>query len=188
MNSRAWTWTTRMPPVPGAGANRQSMPSPPPPLCWRRDSQRGGLGAAAVGHSQYHKENPFPARLSVNQKITGRDSTKDIPPYRDQPGRVRHHLSARGCARHLVRQRRRSRGEVLALTGLRRRGHRPGPAARGPDPSLRADPLARGRSLASPRSRDNAARKDLARRQGSGQRPGGQRAQVVDVLKRFPAT
>lgn len=32
----------------------------------------------AVGHSQYSKENPFPARLSVNQKITGRDSTKDI--------------------------------------------------------------------------------------------------------------
>lgn len=33
---------------------------------------------SAVGHSQYHKENPFPARLSVNQKVTGRDSTKDI--------------------------------------------------------------------------------------------------------------
>lgn len=32
----------------------------------------------AVGHSQYHKENPFSAKLSVNQKITGRDSTKDI--------------------------------------------------------------------------------------------------------------
>ena len=32
----------------------------------------------AVGHSQYSKENPFPARLSVNQKITGRDSSKDI--------------------------------------------------------------------------------------------------------------
>ncbi|MEL1217980.1 assimilatory sulfite reductase (NADPH) flavoprotein subunit [Aeromonas hydrophila] len=32
----------------------------------------------AVSHSQYSKENPFPARLSVNQKITGRDSTKDI--------------------------------------------------------------------------------------------------------------
>ncbi|EKP0307587.1 assimilatory sulfite reductase (NADPH) flavoprotein subunit [Aeromonas veronii] len=32
----------------------------------------------AVGHSQYNKENPFPARLSVNQKITGRDSNKDI--------------------------------------------------------------------------------------------------------------
>ncbi|MFB3946349.1 assimilatory sulfite reductase (NADPH) flavoprotein subunit [Aeromonas veronii bv. sobria] len=32
----------------------------------------------AVGHSQYSKENPFPASLSVNQKITGRDSTKDI--------------------------------------------------------------------------------------------------------------
>ncbi|QXC40369.1 assimilatory sulfite reductase (NADPH) flavoprotein subunit [Aeromonas jandaei] len=32
----------------------------------------------AVGLSHYSKENPFPARLSVNQKITGRDSTKDI--------------------------------------------------------------------------------------------------------------
>ncbi|WP_421215712.1 assimilatory sulfite reductase (NADPH) flavoprotein subunit [Aeromonas jandaei] len=31
-----------------------------------------------VGHSQDNKDNPFPARLSVNQKITGRDSTKDI--------------------------------------------------------------------------------------------------------------
>ncbi|MGY3941773.1 assimilatory sulfite reductase (NADPH) flavoprotein subunit [Aeromonas tecta] len=38
----------------------------------------GGAVQAAVGHSQYHKENPFPARLSVNQKVTGRDSTKDI--------------------------------------------------------------------------------------------------------------
>ena len=37
-----------------------------------------GSVQAAVGHSQYNKENPFPARLSVNQKITGRDSTKDI--------------------------------------------------------------------------------------------------------------
>ncbi|KXU81890.1 assimilatory sulfite reductase (NADPH) flavoprotein subunit [Aeromonas enteropelogenes] len=37
-----------------------------------------GAVQAAVGHSQYHKENPFPAKLSVNQKITGRDSTKDI--------------------------------------------------------------------------------------------------------------
>ncbi|MEG0009840.1 MAG: assimilatory sulfite reductase (NADPH) flavoprotein subunit [Aeromonas sp.] len=37
-----------------------------------------GAVQTAAGHSQYHKENPFPARLSVNQKITGRDSTKDI--------------------------------------------------------------------------------------------------------------
>jgi sulfite reductase (NADPH) flavoprotein alpha-component len=37
-----------------------------------------GAVAQAVGHSQYHKENPFPARLSVVQKITGRDSVKDI--------------------------------------------------------------------------------------------------------------
>lgn len=37
-----------------------------------------GSVAQAVGHSQFGKENPFPARLSVNQKITGRDSTKDI--------------------------------------------------------------------------------------------------------------
>ncbi|QXC36379.1 assimilatory sulfite reductase (NADPH) flavoprotein subunit [Aeromonas sp. FDAARGOS 1407] len=37
-----------------------------------------GAVQAAVGHNQYHKENPFPAKLSVNQKITGRDSTKDI--------------------------------------------------------------------------------------------------------------
>ncbi|MFM4943062.1 assimilatory sulfite reductase (NADPH) flavoprotein subunit [Aeromonas bivalvium] len=37
-----------------------------------------GAVKAAVGHSQFDKANPFPARLSVNQKITGRDSTKDI--------------------------------------------------------------------------------------------------------------
>lgn len=41
-------------------------------------SQVASAVQQAVGHSQYSKENPFPARLSVNQKITGRDSTKDI--------------------------------------------------------------------------------------------------------------
>ena len=41
-------------------------------------SSVAGAVQAAVGHSQYDKANPFPARLSVNQKITGRDSTKDI--------------------------------------------------------------------------------------------------------------
>ncbi len=34
--------------------------------------------AQAVGHSQYDKFNPYTATLSTNQKITGRDSTKDI--------------------------------------------------------------------------------------------------------------
>lgn len=35
--------------------------------------------AAADGHqSQYHKQHPFVAELSVNQKITGRHSTKDV--------------------------------------------------------------------------------------------------------------
>jgi sulfite reductase (NADPH) flavoprotein alpha-component len=34
---------------------------------------------ATAGHdSAYHKETPFSAELSVNQKITGRDSTKDV--------------------------------------------------------------------------------------------------------------
>ncbi|MEM9632239.1 MAG: assimilatory sulfite reductase (NADPH) flavoprotein subunit [Pseudomonadota bacterium] len=36
----------------------------------------GGLQAAPV--SQYNKKNPFAAELSVVQKITGRDSTKDV--------------------------------------------------------------------------------------------------------------
>ena len=34
---------------------------------------------ATVGHdSAYHKETPYSAELSLNQKITGRDSTKDV--------------------------------------------------------------------------------------------------------------
>ena len=34
---------------------------------------------ATAGHdSAYHKDRPFAAELSVNQKITGRDSTKDV--------------------------------------------------------------------------------------------------------------
>ncbi|WP_462146307.1 assimilatory sulfite reductase (NADPH) flavoprotein subunit [Pseudoalteromonas gelatinilytica] len=36
------------------------------------------LGAAAPAASQYTKQNPFAAELSVVQKITGRDSTKDV--------------------------------------------------------------------------------------------------------------
>lgn len=36
------------------------------------------FGAAAPAASQYTKQNPFAAELSVVQKITGRDSTKDV--------------------------------------------------------------------------------------------------------------
>ncbi|MBC7007426.1 assimilatory sulfite reductase (NADPH) flavoprotein subunit [Pseudoalteromonas sp. BZK2] len=36
------------------------------------------FGAAAPASSQYTKQNPFAAELSVVQKITGRDSTKDV--------------------------------------------------------------------------------------------------------------
>ena len=44
-----------------------------------------GSVQAAVGHSQYNKENP--ARLSAEPEITGRDSTRDIRHIGDQPGR-----------------------------------------------------------------------------------------------------
>jgi sulfite reductase (NADPH) flavoprotein alpha-component len=37
-----------------------------------------GVATAQGGHSQYDKFNPYLATLSTNQKITGRDSTKDI--------------------------------------------------------------------------------------------------------------
>lgn len=37
-----------------------------------------GSAVIASGHSAYDKFNPFAATLSTNQKITGRDSTKDI--------------------------------------------------------------------------------------------------------------
>ncbi|MEO0566909.1 MAG: assimilatory sulfite reductase (NADPH) flavoprotein subunit [Pseudomonadota bacterium] len=37
-----------------------------------------GLGAVAPAASQYNKKNPFTAEVSVVQKITGRDSTKDV--------------------------------------------------------------------------------------------------------------
>ena len=38
----------------------------------------GSAVSASAGHSAYDKFNPFAATLSTNQKITGRDSTKDI--------------------------------------------------------------------------------------------------------------
>lgn len=37
-----------------------------------------GIAGVATAHSQYDKFNPYLATLATNQKITGRDSTKDI--------------------------------------------------------------------------------------------------------------
>ncbi|TNI19451.1 assimilatory sulfite reductase (NADPH) flavoprotein subunit [Aeromonas dhakensis] len=140
----------------------------------------------AVGHSQYSKENPFPARLSVNQKITGRDSTKDIrhieisleeSGIRYQPG------DALGIwfdnDADLV-------GEVLALAHLS--GDEA--TARG---SLR-EVLSRELELTRLHGgfitgladiSDNAALKDLAGDKAQVNALVAS-AQVVDVLKRFP--
>jgi len=35
-------------------------------------------GQATTGHSSYQKDSPFSAELALNQKITGRDSVKDV--------------------------------------------------------------------------------------------------------------
>lgn len=142
----------------------------------------------AVGHSQYSKENPFPARLSVNQKITGRDSTKDIrhieisleeSGIHYQPG------DALGIwfdnDADLV-------GEVLALAHLS--GDEA--TARG---SLR-EVLSRELELTRLHGgfitgladiSDNAALKDLAGDKAQVNALVAS-AQVVDVLKRFPTT
>ncbi|EKP0299265.1 assimilatory sulfite reductase (NADPH) flavoprotein subunit [Aeromonas veronii] len=142
----------------------------------------------AVGHSQYSKENPFPARLSVNQKITGRDSTKDIRHIEInladsgltyQPG------DALGVwfdnDAELV-------GEVLALTGLsgdEATAH--GTLRAALTSHFELTRLHGGFITGLADISDNAALKDLA----------GDKAQVnalvastqiVDVLKRFPTT
>ncbi|HHQ4913906.1 assimilatory sulfite reductase (NADPH) flavoprotein subunit [Aeromonas veronii] len=140
----------------------------------------------AVGHSQYSKENPFPARLSVNQKITGRDSTKDIRHIEInladsgltyQPG------DALGVwfdnDAELV-------GEVLALTGLS------GDEATAHG-SLRAaltshfelTRLHGGFITGLADISENAALKDLAGDKAQVNALVAS-AQVVDVLKRFP--
>ncbi|MGU5696050.1 assimilatory sulfite reductase (NADPH) flavoprotein subunit [Aeromonas allosaccharophila] len=140
----------------------------------------------AVGHSQYSKENPFPARLSVNQKITGRDSTKDIR-------HIEISLESSGLAyqpgdalgvwfdndAELV-------GEVLALTNLS------GDEATAHD-TLRAaltshfelTRLHGGFITGLADISDNAALKDLAGDKAQVNALVAS-AQVVDVLKRFP--
>lgn len=140
----------------------------------------------AVGHSQYSKENPFPARLSVNQKITGRDSTKDIrhieisleeSGIRYQPG------DALGIwfdnDADLV-------GEVLALTALTgdeatARGSLREVLSR----ELELTRLHGGFITGLAEIADNAALKDLAGDKAQVNALVAS-AQVVDVLKRFP--
>lgn len=140
----------------------------------------------AVGHSQYSKENPFPARLSVNQKITGRDSTKDIRHIEInladsgltyQPG------DALGVwfdnDAELV-------GEVLALTGLsgdEATAH--GTLRTALTGHFELTRLHGGFITGLADISDNAALKDLA---GDKAKVNAlvASAQVVDVLKRFP--
>ncbi|GAB5991488.1 assimilatory sulfite reductase (NADPH) flavoprotein subunit [Aeromonas enteropelogenes] len=145
-----------------------------------------GAVQAAVGHSQYSKENPFPARLSVNQKITGRDSTKDIrhieisleeSGIRYQPG------DALGIwfdnDADLV-------GEVLALADLSgdeatARGSLREVLSR----ELELTRLHGGFITGLAEISDNAALKDLAGDKAQVNALVAS-AQVVDVLKRFP--
>lgn len=140
----------------------------------------------AVGHSQYSKENPFPARLSVNQKITGRDSTKDIRHIEInladsgltyQPG------DALGVwfdnDADLV-------GEVLALTGLsgdEATAH--GTLRTALTGHFELTRLHGGFITGLAEIADNAALKDLA---GDKVQVNAlvASAQIVDVLKRFP--
>ncbi|MCC0091021.1 assimilatory sulfite reductase (NADPH) flavoprotein subunit [Aeromonas veronii] len=140
----------------------------------------------AVGHSQYSKENPFAARLSVNQKITGRDSTKDIRHIEInladsgltyQPG------DALGVwfdnDAELV-------GEVLALTGLsgdEATAH--GTLRAALTSHFELTRLHGGFITGLADISDNAALKDLAGDKAQVNALVAS-AQVVDVLKRFP--
>ncbi|MFQ2223198.1 assimilatory sulfite reductase (NADPH) flavoprotein subunit [Aeromonas enteropelogenes] len=140
----------------------------------------------AVGHSQYSKENPFPARLSVNQKITGRDSTKDIRHIEislEESGICYQPGDALGIwfdnDADLV-------GEVLALANLS-----------GDEPTAHGDlrsaltrhfeltRLHGGFITGLAEIADNAALKDLAGDKAQVNALVAS-AQVVDVLKRFP--
>ncbi|MEB8284263.1 assimilatory sulfite reductase (NADPH) flavoprotein subunit [Aeromonas veronii] len=139
----------------------------------------------AVGHSQYSKENPFPARLSVTQKITGRDSTKDIRHIEInladsgliyQPGDALGVWFDNDAA--LV-------GEVLALTGLS--GDETtayGPLRAALTGHFELTRLHGGFITGLADISDNAALKDLAGDQAQVNALVAS-AQVVDVLKRF---
>ena len=140
----------------------------------------------AVGHSQYSKENPFPARLSVNQKITGRDSTKDIRHIKIslessglayQPGDALGIWFDNDAA--LV-------GEVLALTNLsgdEATAH--GTLRAALTGHFELTRLHGGFITGLADISDNAALKDLAGDKAQVNALVAS-AQVVDVLKRFP--
>lgn len=147
-----------------------------------------GSVQAAVGHSQYNKENPFPARLSVNQKITGRDSTKDIRHIEinlEESGITYQPGDALGIwfdnDADLV-------GEVLALTGLTGEEATPHGSLR--EALTRHYELTRlhgGLITGLAEITNNAALKDLAGDKAQVNALVAS-AQVVDVLKRFPAS
>ncbi|MGY6038499.1 assimilatory sulfite reductase (NADPH) flavoprotein subunit [Aeromonas sp. AE23HZ002T15] len=146
-----------------------------------------GAVQSAVGHSLYHKENPFPARLSVNQKVTGRDSTKDIRHIEInleesgityQPGDALGIWFDNDAA--LV-------DEVLALTALSgdeatAHGSLRGALTR----HFELTRLHGGFITGLAEIADNAALKDLAGDKAQVNALVAS-AQVVDVLKRFPA-
>ncbi|MEA9421166.1 assimilatory sulfite reductase (NADPH) flavoprotein subunit [Aeromonas caviae] len=147
-----------------------------------------GSVQAAVGHSQYNKENPFPARLSVNQKITGRDSTKDIRHIEinlEESGITYQPGDALGIwfdnDADLV-------GEVLALTDLT--GDEATPHGSLREALTRHYELTRlhgGLITGLAEITDNAALKDLAGDKAQVNALVAS-AQVVNVLKRFPAS
>ncbi|WP_167402317.1 assimilatory sulfite reductase (NADPH) flavoprotein subunit [Aeromonas rivipollensis] len=142
----------------------------------------------AVGHSQYHKENPFPARLSVNQKITGRDSTKDIRHIEinlEESGITYQPGDALGIwfdnDTDLV-------GEVLALTGLSGdETTAQGPLRAALTRHFELTRLHGGFITGLADISDNPALKDLAGDKAQVNALVAS-AQVVDVLKRFPSS
>lgn len=142
----------------------------------------------AIGHSQYHKENPFPAKLSVNQKITGRDSTKDIRHIEinlEESGITYQPGDALGIwfdnDADLV-------GEVLALTGLSGdETTAQGPLRAALTRHFELTRLHGGFITGLAEISDNAALKDLAGDKAQVNALVAS-AQVVDVLKRFPSS
>ncbi|MFM5243803.1 assimilatory sulfite reductase (NADPH) flavoprotein subunit [Aeromonas media] len=142
----------------------------------------------AVGHSQYHKENPFPAKLSVNQKITGRDSTKDIRHIEinlEESGITYQPGDALGIwfdnDADLV-------GEVLALTSLSGdETTAQGPLRAALTRHFELTRLHGGFITGLADLSGNAALKDLAGDKAQVNALVAS-AQVVDVLKRFPSS
>ncbi|MFM5027518.1 assimilatory sulfite reductase (NADPH) flavoprotein subunit [Aeromonas rivipollensis] len=142
----------------------------------------------AIGHSQYHKENPFPAKLSVNQKITGRDSTKDIRHIEinlEESGITYQPGDALGIwfdnDADLV-------GEVLALTGLSGdETTAQGPLRAALTRHFELTRLHGGFITGLADISGNPALKDLAGDKAQVNALVAS-AQVVDVLKRFPSS